>query len=693
MRLVMGTVLLLVSCLAELNAQGRPLALDDYYRLESASAPAISPDGRWVAFVRGVVVEAENRRRTEIWLALSDGSAPAWRITHPGFSASDPRWSPDGALLAFSSRRGGGGDDGSVWFLRMDVPQGEAFRIPGVEGTPVWSPDGRWIAFTKPTPPSDKPVTAAESDGDKRIRERFKGRIAEWMNYRFDGRGYLPDPRDPAATPPRELYLVPRDGGTPRRITSFGVDVRDPAWRPDGRMLAFVADSFQREEHSYERADLWTVTVDGAVTRLTNDGHDHGSPAWSPDGRWLVVQRELGLTQVIASRQDHGAPVDLYRLPTEGGPMRNLTPEWDLLPGGPTVSPDGKFVYFSGGVGGGTHLFRAPADGGTVEPVTTGDRRLTGFTFSAAFAWVAYTAVDPTHPAEVFVARRDGREERRLSSFNDSLLREIRLAPAERVAYRSADGTEIEGWVLRPAASSWGQGRGGRLPLILSIHGGPHGAYGWDFNFQFQLWAANGYLVLYTNPRGSTGYGERFLWGTWGAWGDRDLEDVLAGVDHVLARYPADPGRLGVSGYSYGGFLTNWAITHTTRFAAAVSGAGISNWLSDYGTADIPRTKESEFYGTPWEQRGAETLWRQSPIKYAGATKTPTLFVHGEADLRVPIEQAEQMYTALRKNRIPARFIRYPDMYHGGWTPWNTVHRYHEELAWWDRWLRRGTTP
>ncbi|HEX9755633.1 MAG TPA: hypothetical protein VGA42_07980, partial [Gemmatimonadales bacterium] len=512
MRQLTTTVLLLVTGLAELNAQGRPLALDDYYRLESASAPVLSPDGRWVAFVRGVVVEAENRRRTEIWLAPSDGSAPAWRITHPGFSASDPRWSPDGALLAFSSRRGGGDDGGSVWFLRMDVPQGEAFRIPGVEGAPVWSPDGRWIAFTKPTPPSDKPVAAAESDEDKRIQERFKGRIAEWMNYRFDGRGYLPDPRDPAATPPRELYLVAREGGTPRRITSFGVDVRDPVWRPDGRSLAFVADSSQRDEYSYERADLWTVTVDGSVTRLTNDGYDHGSPAWSPDGRWLVVQRELGLTQVIASRQDHGAPVDLYRMPTDGKPMQNLTPEWDLLPGGPRVNPDGKFVYFSGGVGGSTHLFRAPAGGGPVESVTAGDRRLGGFSFSAAFDRMAYTAADPTHPAEVFVARLDGREERRLSNFNDSLLREIRLAPAERVAYRSADGAEIEGWVLRPAASSEGQGRGGRggrLPLILSIHGGPHGAYGWDFNFQFQLWAANGYLVLYTNPRGSTGYGER----------------------------------------------------------------------------------------------------------------------------------------------------------------------------------------
>lgn len=687
MRPLTTTALLLVTCVAELRGQGRPLALDDYYRLESASAPAISPDGRWVAFVRNVIVEAENRRRTELWLSPTDGSSAAQRITHPAFSASDPRWSPDGALLAFNSTRPGG--EGSVWFLRMDTPRGEAFKIPGVEGTPVWSPDGRWIAFTKRTPPSERPVVAADSDGEKRIRERFMGRITEWMNYRFDGRGYLPDPRDPAATPPRELYLVARDGGTPRRLTSHGVDVRDLAWRPDGRMLAFIADSSQRDEHSYERADVWTVSVDGTIARLTNDGYDHGGPAWSPDGRWLVVQRELGLTQVIATRQDHGAPIDLYRLGVDGGPMQNLTAEWDLIPGGPTVSPDGRFVYFSAGVGGSSHLFRAPAGGGRVEQVTSGNRRLGGFSFSLGFDRMAYTAVDPSQPAEVFIARLDGREERRLSHLNDSLLRELRLAPVERVAYRSADGTEIEGWVVRPASSSGA----GQVPLILSIHGGPHGAYGWDFNFQFQLWAANGYMVLYTNPRGSTGYGEQFLWGTWGAWGDRDLEDVLAGVDHVLARYPADPGRLGVSGYSYGGFLTNWAITHTTRFSAAVSGAGISNWLSDYGTADIPRTKESEFYGTPWEPRGAEALWRQSPVQYAGAAKTPTLFVHGEADLRVPIEQAEQMYTALRKNRIPARFVRYPDMYHGGWTPWNTVHRYHEELAWWDRWLRRSTTP
>ena len=191
---------------------------------------------------------------------------------------------------------------------------------------------------------------------------------------------------------------------------------------------------------------------------------------------------------------------------------------------------------------------------------------------------------------------------------------------------------------------------------------------------------------------GVTGYGEDFLWGTWGGgWGIKDYQDVMAGVDYVLANYPIDPKRLGVTGYSYGGFMTDWIITQTHRFAAAIAGAGISNWVSDYGTADIPRTKESEFFGAPWEPRGYELLWRQSPIAYAGNVTTPTMFVHGESDLRVPIEQAEQMYTALKKRRIPARMVRYPDSYHGGWTSWNSVHRYWQELQWWDRWLRAET--
>ena len=296
---------------------------------------------------------------------------------------------------------------------------------------------------------------------------------------------------------------------------------------------------------------------------------------------------------------------------------------------------------------------------------------------------MAYVAGDSAHPEELFVSAIDGRAEKKLTTFNDAFVKEIEAISADRILYPSKDGTQIEGWVLKPhgydPSRAW--------PLILAMHGGPHGAYGNDFSFEFQLFAANGYLVVYTNPRGSTNYGEKFLWATWGGWGNLDFEDVMAGVDYAKTKYNVDERRMGVTGYSYGGFLTNWVIGHTTRFAAAISGAGISNWISDYGTADIPRTKESEFLGPPWDPKAHEILRKQSPIEYVANVKTPTMFLDGEADHRVPIEEAEQMYTALRKLRVPARMVRYPDSYHGGWSPWNMVHRYHEELKWWRRYL------
>jgi dipeptidyl aminopeptidase/acylaminoacyl peptidase len=702
---VVRLVVCLVVCLAGFwpsrataqPAAGRPIELADYYRLESAGGPALSPDGSKVAFERTYILENDNRRHSEVWLAPTDGGAP-YRLTTPAFSASNPRFSPDGALLAFSSRRRLPGssaaseDDSSVWFLRLDRPGGEAYQIPGVEGTPLWSPDGRLIAFTKATPPGPKPKPPALSEFERKIAERFKGRVFDWMQYRVDGRGYQPDPRDPLATPPDELYVVGREGGSPRRLTSLGFDVREPEWSPDGKSLVIVANAHQRDEYTYDRSDLWVVSLEnGATRRLTNDGQDHGAPTWSPDGRSIAFTRQQGLTTVIARKQTHGGPVDLYVMPAQGGPPRNLTATWDLRPGPPRFSPDGRFVYFTAGAGGSTHLFRVPAAGGNVEPVTQGERRLGGLTFSRAFDRVAYLAADANHPPEVMTAPlADGRPgtERRLSHLNDGLLGQLALARTERISYPSRDGTRIEGWVVVPS----GYDARRRYPLILAIHGGPHGAYGCDFSFPFQLLAAQGYLVVFTNPRGSTNYGEKFLWATWGGWGNLDSEDVLAGVDHAASRWSVDRKRLGVTGYSYGGFLTNWLVATTNRFAAAVAGAGPASWISDFATSDIPRTKESEFFGGPWEPRGRETLLRQSPVAVSRLAKasTPTMFIHGESDFRVPIEQAEQMYLALKKLRVPAKFVRYPDTSHGGWTPWNTVHRYQQELKWWDQHLKSG---
>ena len=359
----------------------RLLALADYYRLEAVSDPQISPDGRQVAFVRSVIIESDNTRQTEVWLAPTDGSAPATRLTIPAFSASAPRWSPDGALLAFSSRRRVPGVDergSSIWFLRMDRPGGEAYQIPGVDGTPVFSPDNQWIAFTRALPPDPKPQPATEFE--RKIDERFKGRIFDWMNYRFDGRGYLPDSRDPAATPSREIYVVPREGGASRRVTSMGVDVQEFAWRPDSQAIAFIANASQRDDYVYERADVWItgLTSDPAPRRITDDGYDHDAVAWSPDSSALYFRRQMGLDQVIASKQQHGAPVDIFRIAVDihageaedasrlarsAVQLQNLTAGWDLLPGRPLVSADGRTVFFSGGVGGNEHLFSVAAGG------------------------------------------------------------------------------------------------------------------------------------------------------------------------------------------------------------------------------------------------------------------------------------------------------------------------------------------
>jgi dipeptidyl aminopeptidase/acylaminoacyl peptidase len=665
-------------------ADARPLALEDYYRIVNVTTPAMSPDGKWVAFIRTSIVEAENRRQSELWIAAADGSTPPRRISDPSLTASGPRWSPDGHFLSFTGRRRGAAaeeDGDSVWFLKADRLDDPAAHIKGVGGAPIFSPDNKWIAFTKKIARPKVPQYASESE--RRINERFKGKAYEWLNYRYDQRGYLPDPRNPDATPPEELFVVARDGGEPKQLTSTTVAVRNPVWRPDSGALAFVANVHERDEYTYERADLWTVTLDGKTTRLTDDGYNHSAPAWSPDGKTIAVRRQLGLSAVIAAKQNHGAPTDIYTIPSAGGPLKNLTADWDLLPGAPAFSPDGEQVFITAGIGGDSHLFRSAIANGRVEQVTKGDRELAGFSPSARWDSMAFVGQDSAHPTELFVAAIDGSREKRLTTFNDAFVKDVEAPTAERISYASKDGTQIEGWILKPhgydASRSW--------PLVLTMHGGPHGAYGNDFSFEHQLFAANGYLVVYTNPRGSTNYGEKFLWGTWGAWGDRDFEDVIGGVDYARSHYNVDEKRLGVTGYSYGGFLTNWVIGHTTRFAAAISGAGIANWISDYGTADIPRTKESEFFGPPWDPKAREILRRQSPIEYVANVKTPTLFLDGEADVRVPIAEAEQMYTALRKLRVPARMVRYPDSYHGGWSAWNTVHRYYEELKWWERYL------
>jgi dipeptidyl aminopeptidase/acylaminoacyl peptidase len=661
------STLLCAVCLlavAALSAQDRrPLAIEDYYRVLTITNPQISSDGKTVRFSVTTRIEQDNSTRTETFTVPSDGSRPPAKVEDE----------PAGG-------RGGRGAGGAVR---------------------VTSPDGSLIARTQERArPKTDPETL--NDFEKRHEERFKGVTFDWKDFQRDG-GAFPAP-NPAAQPALQI-LLQRPGADAGARTLVDMDMRPSniVWHPGGKLLAFTADADFRDELKYDRPDLWTVTTEGNVTRLTNDGAVHSDLDFSPDGRYLSYARTFGTDMIIKQRLNHGGPRDLYIRAVDGsGAPINLTGSWDLEPANAQWAPDSRHVYFTAETGGETHLFRVAVTGdngarvepGKVEQVTKGPRRLGNLTIDKAFTTIAYTVGLHDAPADLYAANIDGSNERRLTNVNKALMADVALSAGERLRWPSKDGTLIEGWLVAPAGYDPAKGR---YPLIVFSHGGPHAATGYSFDFKKQFFAANGFFVLDTNFRSSTGYGDAFKWATWGEWGKKDGEDVIAGIDYVLKRYPIDPRRVGHTGHSYGGFMTNWLITqYPDRFAAAITGAGISNWISDYGTADIYRTKETEFFGTPWDREARERMIKQSPLTYAGNVKTPTLFVHGEVDQRVPYEEAEQMYFALKRRGIPAKMIRYAGQPHGIAGHWNNVHRMLNELRWWKQYLKaspKATTP
>ncbi len=605
---------------ATAQAANRPMTIEDYYSIQTIASPVISHDGEWVAYSVVSRVEEDNSSASEVWVVATDGDSAPRRVSPAGVHASDPSWGPDGFLRYVS-------EDFAFAVAPDAQPRSRnVLRPEALSAIP--SPDGSKVAsLVAPNVPG---VDAEySSDFERRHEERFDGRTWDWMYFQRD-RQPLPtiDPTDPAATPPLEVAIAEGPGAPERVLTDLALRPGGLSWRPDGGALVFAADSAYRDEWTYGRSDLWTVSVDGQVTRLTRDmRYSVGQPAYSPDGSRIAYMSRYATDWVIADRIGHGGPTDLMVLDPSSGESVNLTADWDLRPGSPRWSPDGRHLYFTAGIGGENHLFRAAADGSGVEQVTRGERRLGGLTMDDRMSRIAYLVGRFDAPSELFVANLDGSGERQLTHVHDPLTQEIAFSSAERIHFASYDGTEIEGWIMVPYGYDPAQGP---YPLIVHSHGGPHSASGYGFNFKHQLFAANGYVVLQTNFRSSTGYGEDFLWATWGAWGDKDGEDVMSGVDYVLDHYPTDSDRVATIGHSYGGFMSNWLITrYPDRFAAAAVGAGISNWMSDYGTADVARTKETEFFGTPWTEEGRERLLRQSPLIYADQAQAATLFVHG----------------------------------------------------------------
>ncbi len=713
------------SCVATLGfpaaQSGRALKIEDYYRIKTVGGTSISPDGRWVFFTVATRVEddpsskRENQSITESFVVPFDGSAEPRLLQHGGKNISAARWTDDSFLRYVVDRQTWKVDPGGKSAaVRIEGSEGagsaegagRAGRAGGAggagsAGAAIPSRDGLWIME-----PREKERTTPEpryaNDFERRHQERFKGVIFDWKDFQRDGAPF-PAP-DPTAASAIQITVRASAGGEPKVLVDLDLRPSSVAWHPDGKTLAFAADAGWRNELKYVSPDLWTVTMDGKVTQLTDDGYSHSDIEYSPDGRFLSYARTYGTDMVIEQELDHGGPRDLFIRPVAGGEPINLTANWDLEPGDSRWSADSRHLYFTAGIGGETHLFRVGVPSAviqpfraaretalkgwttTVEQVTRGPRRITNLTYDKAMTKIAYTVGLHETPADVYVAHINGTVERRLSNVHKDFVTEVALSNAERLRWRSYDGTEIEGWLMFPYAYD---PKRGPYPMIVTSHGGPHSATGYSFDFKDQYFAANGYFVFDTNFRSSTGYGEAFKWATWGAWGDKDGQDIVSGIDYVLKRFPIDPARVGHTGHSYGGFLTNWLITqYPDRFAAAVTGAGISNWISDYGTADIYRTKETEFFGPPWVKGARDRMIRQSPLTYAGRVRTPTLFVHGEVDQRVPYEEAEQMYFALKRRGVAAKMIRYDGQPHGIGGHTNGVHRMLNELAWWEKYLK-----
>lgn len=704
-RFVIAVFLLAGFVFAQTAPSGRALTVEDYYKIKTVGDPQISPDGKWVSFTMQTKMEEDNTTVTETYIIPFDGSAAPRKIQHEGKDVAARGWSDDNMLQYSTNNRvtsavflgsvgmgepapqrgGRGGNQGAIWKVSVDTPTAQPLQAQTRAQGEILSADGKWTAIAKERPRAAQ-IPAYANDFEKRHMERFKGKTFDWMRFQQDGQEF-PTP-DPRLRPAAEITIAPAGGGQAKELTTLGFRPANLTFHPNGTIIAFTADENWQIEQKYESPDIYNVTTEGKVTRMTNDGYVWNGLAYSPDGKFLLSERTFGTDMIIQGKLNHGGSDDLILWPAGGGNQINLTGKWDLEPNAARWSPNSAYIYFTAEKGGTTHLFRvAPRAGAPIEQVTQGERRLNSINFDKAMTKMTYMVGMHEAPSEVWSANIDGSGEKKLTNMTDAYTREIVFSKADRLKWKSYDGTEIEGWLTYPYSYSKDKGP---YPMVVFSHGGPHSAVGYGFNFKQQYFAANGYFIFDTNFRSSTGYGDAFKWGTWGAWGTKDGQDVVSGVDYVVKNYPVDVKRVAAIGHSYGGFMTNWLITaYPDRFAAAATGAGISNWLSDYGNADIFRTKETEFFGTPWNEDAVQHMIAQSPLTHAGRVKTPTLFIQGEVDQRVPYEEAEQMYFAIRRQGVPAKMIQYAGQPHGISGHWNNVHRMLNELKWFDTYLKK----
>ena len=783
-RLALFAVSVTTLSAASASAQtGRAFTVQDWYRIARVAGPTLSPDGNTIALTLTTVLEAQDKRHSEIWIQPTSGGASR-RMTSPGFESTNPRWSDDGKTLYFTSTRPN--SRGSSWAVRMDeggeafeaIPTGsggggarggrggfgafgaaadaqpadKSFRITStpvaaVNAAPVPTPGGRGgrgggrgnnggdnsDSVSVPVNPNDpyakmgplarppatsitKPLDPSRFDGRQFIDERTRGndvgfiastgRPAAPGGGAGGGRGAFGGAPNGA---PTQLFIQ-RGTGERKALTTTAYSHRNPSVSPDGRYIIFSADPMlradsdvtaankkdndaaekltvalkrKRDEADRNDADLFVVSVAACETSADNckptklDYFGAESDIiWSPDSRQIAF---------VGRSSRYGSSRLLLTSP-EGGKSTDILGAWKYEPGNIEWWKDGNIRMITS-TGGASGLWQINPSTKEIKPILTGRRDVGSVVYDNAKTKIVYTSTDISHLAEIYTSAIDGTNEKKLTTFNDALQKEVAFSEGERFTYKAADGMEIEGWLMKP----YGYVAGKKYPVVLNIHGGPHSAYGEGWFDEFQSQAGAGLAVLYTNPRGSTGTNAAFTNASRGDWGGKDYLDLMKAVDIVAARPDIDSTRMGVAGGSYGGFMTAWITTKTTRFKAAETDRMISDWTYWWGASDAQGLTNGEFFGKPWENQAMyDSL---SPIRHVKNVKTPTLMVQSEEDFRTPIGNADLWYTALRSQGVQAEFVRYPRSTHElsrSGEPWLLTDRLNRINQWFGYWLIQG---
>ena len=652
------------------SAAKRPLNLDDLARLRTLDDPQLSPDGKWVAYTVATVDAEKDKRDTDLWMTSWDGTRHVRLTSSPESSESEPRWSPDGRWLAFLAARGDEAKkkkDSQVFVLNTAGGEAEKLTdLKGGVGDYAWSPDSKRLALVV-----NDPDPADDDKDDKTGKPKTAPPVvSERYHFKQDRDGYLRDLR-------AHLWLFDVEAKKGEALTSGPYDDSAPAWSPDGTRLAFVSRRRGPDPDRDQNSDVYAIDAKaGAQPRAltTFEGTDGGRPTWSPDGR-LVAYLQGDETRWSAYQLEKLAVV-----PAEGGPARVLTASLDRpVSGPPAWSRDGRTLSFLVTDDRTAYVARVPAAGGALEKLTRGPRVISALSAGAGGA-LAVLAASDEEPFEIHALENGAL--RRLSHQNDAWLSDVKFGTTEDFSSKSADGTEVHGLMYKPPAFEAGR----KYPTLLFIHGGPNGQDEHAFDFQPQFLAAQGYVVLAVNYRGSSGRGAAYQRAIYADWGHYEVVDLLGAVDEAVHLGVADPDRLGLGGWSYGGILTDYTIASDGRFKAAVSGAGSALQLSMYGSDQYIVQYEQEL-GPPW--KSAELWLKLSyPFFHADRIHTPTLFMGGEKDFNVPIIGSEQMYQALRSLGVPTRLVVYPGQFHGLTTPSYVRDRLQRWLAWFDSYLK-----